>query len=273
MTLFFLFLFFTVAKCDTCAVLSHARRSFRDAESRAHITKMHALHRIAYMGERKWYHHRSMDAINDPANKASLISDGMAQHHCSLPHRGQKSDFQPKLRQHFQGIINHGRGFRIYRTFHNVQLNANAQLHCLLLELEAIYRKEKKLPDTLYLQIDGGIENVAKVVLCLLELLVARRLTKTIYLSRLLVGHTHEDIDARFGVLWLFFRLRDVLTPQDYKMFVEAAFGPATAGQMHDVWVVPDYSSIVTPEMDKKFSKYCREGWTQHQFKWVFREL
>ena len=60
-------------------------------------------------------------------------------------------------------------------------------------------------------------------------------------------------------VYYGFFQVRDVLTPQDYKMFVEVAFGPANAGLMQDVWVVPDCSSIVTPEMDKKFSKYCRE--------------
>lgn len=258
-----------IAKCQTCALLSHARRTFRDAASRSHITAMHALHRVAYMGERKCYHKNAMDAINDPVHKMCIISDGMAQHHCFLPHQGQKNDFQPKLKQHFQGIINHGRGFNVYRTFHNIQLNANAQLHCLLLELEQTYRKEGKLPETIYVQIDGGTENVARVVFCILELLVARRLTKTIYLTRLLKGHTHEDIDAKFGVLWLFFRLLDVLSPQDYKAFVEAAFNSTNPAKMHDVWVVPDYSSLVSAEMDKKFKKYCREDWTQHKFKYV----
>ena len=219
------------------------------------------------MGERENYHANSMDAVNDPIHKGSWISDGMAQHHCFLPHQGNKNDFQPKLRQHFQGIINHGRSFNVYRTFPNVKLNANAQIHSLLLDLEKTFREEGRLPDTLYLQIDGGIENVARHVFCVLELIVARRLTKTIYLSRLLKGHTHEDIDARFGVLWQFFCLLDVLSPQDYKRFVEAAFGPRTPAKLEDIWVVPDYSKIVTPEMDQRFQKYCRDEWTQHRFK------
>ena len=42
--------------------------------------------------------HRSVHAINDPANKVSLISDGIAQHNCALPHRGQKSGFHPHRR-------------------------------------------------------------------------------------------------------------------------------------------------------------------------------
>lgn len=53
------------------------------------------------------------------------------------------------------------------------------------------------MPDTIYYQVDGGVENVAKTAIVLMELLVARRLTRTIILTRLMVGHTHEDIDAR----------------------------------------------------------------------------
>lgn len=108
------------------------------------------------------------------------------------------SVFGACLSQHFQGLINHGRSFTIYRTFHNVVLGASAQLHCFLLELESLRLKEGKLPDTIYYQIDGGIENVAKTVMLVMELIVARRLTKTVYLTRLMVGHTHEDIDARY---------------------------------------------------------------------------
>ena len=80
-------------------------------------------------------------------------------------------------------------------------MGACAQLHCFLLELEALKQREGKLPDTIFYQIDGGIENVAKTVMLVMELLVARRLTKTVYLTRLMVGHTHEDIDARFASL------------------------------------------------------------------------
>ena len=108
------------------------------------------------------------------------------------------SVFGACLSQHFQGLINHGRSFTIYRTFHNLVLGASAQLHCFLLELESLRLKEGKLPDTIYYQIDGGIENVAKTVMLVMELIVARRLTKTVYLTRLMVGHTHEDIDARY---------------------------------------------------------------------------
>lgn len=58
------------------------------------------------------------------------------------------------------------------------------------------------LPETLYYQIDGGSENTARAVYFLCELIVARRLVKCIKLSRLMVGHTHCDIDAAFAKIW-----------------------------------------------------------------------
>ena len=79
----------------------------------------------------------------------------------------------------------------IYRTFHNVS-------HCFLLQLEARIEKYGKLPDTIFFQVDGGPENANAASLAMCELLIAKRLTKRIYFTRLMVGHTHEDIDAKF---------------------------------------------------------------------------
>ncbi len=64
------------------------------------------------------------------------------------------------------------------------------------------------LPDTLFYQIDGGSENTAKAVYYLCELIVARRLVKCIKLCRLMVGHTHCDIDAAFAHVWTHNRVR-----------------------------------------------------------------
>ena len=47
------------------------------------------------------------------------------------------------------------------------------------------------------------------------ELFVGRGLCDEIIVTRLPVGHTHEDIDGRFGKLWEFFRLMHVDTPND----------------------------------------------------------
>jgi hypothetical protein len=48
--------------------------------------------------------------------------------------------------------------------------------------------RDGRLPDTVFIQIDGGGENVARVVLAMCELIVSRGLTKKIIVSRLPVG-------------------------------------------------------------------------------------
>ena len=55
------------------------------------------------------------------------------------------------------------------------------------------------------------------------ELLVARKIVKRIVLSRLMVGHTHEDIDGRFAKIWTRVRNAYVLTMSQYKSNIEAA--------------------------------------------------
>ena len=94
-------------KCKTCEKLSSARRSFHDVKTREQITTMHALHRSLYMGERMCYYDRRNEAMARPSTVWSLISDGMAQIHCQLPHQGNLADFPVKLPQHIQGVLVH----------------------------------------------------------------------------------------------------------------------------------------------------------------------
>ena len=54
----------------------------------------------------------------------------------------------------------------------------------------------------LFYQIDGGSENTNKYFIAICELLLSLRIIKTkIVLTRLPVGHTHEDIDQLFAVV------------------------------------------------------------------------
>jgi hypothetical protein len=148
----------------------------------------------------------------------------MQQSHCQLPWLGNLSSFaKASLPQHIQGVMLHGRKMILYRTFHTLSNTANQQIHTFLLTLERIIETEGqgktipfcssfvecyffwvlgKLPDTIYYQIDGGSENTAKAVLYICELLIIRRVTKKIVITRLIVGHTHCDVDAVFGRIW-----------------------------------------------------------------------
>jgi hypothetical protein len=102
------------------------------------------------------------------------------------------------LPQHLQSVVNHGRNIKMYRTFHNVQHNANMSIHCLLKALEATGAEEGRIPDVVYYQVDGGSENTADHVFGIAALLVAKGLTKKVVITRLPVGRTHKKIDSKF---------------------------------------------------------------------------
>ena len=146
----------------------------------------------------------------------SIITDGMAQVHCELPWQANLMAFPEKLTQHFQGVLEHGRKVSIFRTFENVGTGSNLAVHSILRVLENRYVSSPhrssallsvsifffrwiqdggKLPDTIFIQIDGGGENTAKITLAMCEFLVAKGLTKKIILSRLPVGnHRCPDV-------------------------------------------------------------------------------
>ena len=123
-------------------------------------------------------------------------------------------------------MLTHGHGFTIYRSFPTVDTDADFTIFCLLSELEKWKDShQQNFPQTWYIQIDGGSENANKYLLAALEYVVAKRLVQKIVLTRLPVGHTHEDIDACFGVIATWYGRHIVHTPQEYAEAIESAFG------------------------------------------------
>ena len=110
---------------------------------REECTKLHALHRSAYMGLRVQYYQRRREALEFPTSVMSIISDGMDQNHCKLPCTGNRKGSE-QLTQHLQGSIVHGRWTSIFRSFTTVLKSKNLVIHCVLLELEAFYVAEKR---------------------------------------------------------------------------------------------------------------------------------
>ncbi len=80
-----------------------------------------------------------------------------------------------------------------------------------------------KLPRTLLLQLDNcGSENKNRYVFAYLSLLVARGVFDTVQLGFLMVGHTHEDIDALFSRFSEKLRKQSIFTfPHLMKIFNE----------------------------------------------------
>jgi hypothetical protein len=138
-----------------------------------------------FMLERIAYRMRVAEAmVHYPDKVMSSIIDGASQNHCTIPHAGPNAEFAG-MEQHIEGVITHGHGLTIYRSFPTVSADSDFTIFCLLSELEKWKNShDGKFPETWYIQIDGGSENANKYLAAALEYLVIKRLVKKILLTR-----------------------------------------------------------------------------------------
>jgi hypothetical protein len=105
-----------------------------------------------------------------------------------------------------------------------------------------------------------------------MELLIHTNcVTEEILLTRLPVGHTHEDIDAKFAKIWVACRNAMLDTPQLYKTTLEKVFEKSDTikCKVVDVFAIPDYKAWLEDSIDKRFQNWAKEENTQLQ--WRFR--
>jgi hypothetical protein len=156
----------------------------------------------------------------------------------------------------------------LIRSFHNLRHDGNLSVYCWLDSLEKRLKEDGTLPDTIYYQVDGGPDAICTLVLCVAELLVAKGLCKRVVVTRLPVGHTHEDIDSLFAKIWKKLRLMHVITPQQYETLAKAAlFKDGRPVDVEDVFCVPDFQSFIADNCaDKAFKRWKMTKWAQLQF-------
>ena len=170
------------------------------------------------------------------------------------------------------GVLEHENDtMTFYRSFHNVSKNSNFTIYCLSRQLEKWKNQFNRYPEEVFIQIDGGSENANQFVLAYLELLVARGLTKQIYYTRLPTRHTHEDIDAIFGVVWRWFKKQHTLSISAFKLGLEECLaGTKYDVAVEDVLIVPNYASFLKDYIYPIESLHKLEN-TQHQ--WRFESI
>lgn len=157
------------------------------------------------------------------------------------------------LSQHLLGVIVHSRPNRsfLYTVNDSIRGDANLNVEGLRRTLASMY-SETPMPRTLYVQGDNASDNKGWTVIVFLAMLVFHGYTKEAFLSFLIVGHTHEDIDQLFSVISRYFRkLRKVATPQQFLFEVAASLHEQQADissieavLQYDTWLRP---SLVQP--------------------------
>mmetsp|Transcript_23825 Transcript_23825/g.44243 ORF Transcript_23825/g.44243 Transcript_23825/m.44243 type:complete len:636 (+) Transcript_23825:356-2263(+) len=261
-------------KCDTCYEIDRQRRASSDPEVQDRLREAHMMHRGGlFMLERNEYKRRCDTALRNKNTIMSGIIDGMDQGHCRCPYKGTQNSFSHPLSQSLTGFLEHGHGLTIYRTVETVTKGANLTLYCILAQLESWKNRHGgNYPEEFYLQIDGGSENANQYLLAMMELLIVKRICRVIYVTRLPTGHTHEDIDACFGLIWTAFRHRPCESLQRYKQFIEDALGDsALKANVVDVMVVPDYKTYFSGCIDENLGQLHTNMNTQHQ--WRFEAM
>ena len=138
----------------------------------------------------------------------------------------------------------------------------------MLAQIEDWKNRNGYYPEEVYLQLDGGSENANQYLLAMLELLVVKRMCRLIYFTRLPTGHTHEDIDACFALIWLCFRSESCETLQGYKKTIEETFAETNLkAKMKDIYVIPNYQFFFEGCIDGKLARLHHDMQTQHQWR------
>lgn len=215
-------------KCSICAEIYAMDEQCSTLEHMEDLMKIKIYHRQYVQSFKKsYYDHRRLAQLY-PEQYMSLISDGMQQDHTKNPYFANQKTNSTVVSQHIQGIKDHFLGKAAYRSFPHVEGGFNINAHVILCEimkrLDYCLEKDICFPRTLFLQVDGGAENTAKAMFGLCEFLVDMEVFDKIELSRLPVGHTHEDIDAMFGTIWTHLRRKTLLSPEEFKIQVMQAF-------------------------------------------------
>jgi hypothetical protein len=137
---------------------------------------------------------------------------------------------------------------------------------------EQYLKNDNKIPSTIFHQIDGGSENANVLYLLICYLMVMRGLCMKIVLTRLLPGHTHEDIDALFALIWNLLRDKYSLSPNEFMSQIRQAFKKLDVDvDVKDIFASPDYESWFMDSAeggcaDPLIGRFAKEEWTELQF-------
>ena len=262
-----------LGKCHLCSRIQSLRDKSRTRVMDEALRQAHLLHRGGlFMIEREEYAKNIDYALKNKDRVMSIVMDGMDQSNCVLPSKGTQDSFTNPLHHKIQGVIIHGMGMKLFSSFDNIVKDTNLAIYAFLCSVEDWAEDHSgKYPEEIFLQVDGGPENISSEFLGMLELLVHKRVARKIMYSRLPTGHTHCDIDGGFGHMKNFFKQHPCETLEDFADGIRACYVKTSLKpKVEFVNVIPDYLSFMRDCVDD-ISGYAKEERTQHR--WLFEAV
>ena len=260
-------------KCNFCECFQTLLKTTRVRSDREILKQYRLMHRAYYMGEKLEYYKRVREAVDSCGLVWSFIIDGMSSYSTQLPIQGHAAQMSKKFETHIEGCIFHTQHeTTFYWSYPNVHCGASLIIHCMFLEIEHrmqdVIAGKIPMPTKIYVQIDGASDNVAKAVYASMEHLVFKKLCPQIIVCRLPTGHTHEDVDSKFGVVYVSTRGDHIYTPQQFEAAILGAFGNCSNVRVIPVTAICDFKEYYDKFIDKDLIDHFSKGdTTQHIFK------
>jgi len=209
-----------LGKCSVCIKFAQQRLRAKSPLEAAQFASARTQHLTLSSAERLSYKDRCHQAKSRPSVYMSLIID------YSNPLPLPTHSPVPKAWMHYGnrftmvlgGLIDHSHGKHLF--LHPQPFwpkDANLVISTLFHHIRArllTNTTPNTRPSVLYLQADNcAAENKNVYMLAFLSLLVSLDVFQEVYLSFLLVGHTHEDIDQLFSTAQTKFHTSSIHTP------------------------------------------------------------
>jgi hypothetical protein len=164
---------------------------------------------------------RNISAISDGAGSTGLI-------HCPRPTRMSKSMHARHEMCKIKSTLTktHGNGITIDINFPNCEkMGTNLTIDIMLKTIED-YLEDKSLEslDNVYFQFDNVNSNKGLLIFGVCSALIMSGIVRKFKISYLMVGHTHDDVDANIGECATALRPEDVYSLTNMKEYLEEAF-------------------------------------------------
>ena len=235
--------------CTTCVTSNNSVKAALASGDRQRIIDSKAKRR-AHINltrcERLHYYQRRERGRDPSDDSISIIIDKMDSDKTTVPWfvrspGGWWAKLKKNvLQEHLLGVLVHGRPNRQYIFAANDSIKGDANLNIEGLRRMLVQEfASKPMPRVIYLQADNASDNKCWAMVTFLAMLVFHGYIEEAFLSFLIVGHTHEDIDQLFSIISRFFRnLTQVLHPADFLREVAAALAsrPVQVSQVESVF-------------------------------------
>jgi len=195
-------------ECNDCYSLQRKIKKEKDEKARRQLMDSLDHHKkVASMAKQKYYDVRAKAVSNLAKGDISMIIDAGGGSGCShIPRFNSSEKGEParhsmlKIKSTFIKV--HGIGSLVVVTFPDIERQGgNLTVECIMRGIKFAMMNANILKvRNLYIQLDNVSSNKCYTIISSMTALVSCGVCKKIKIHYLVVGHTHEDIDALIGI-------------------------------------------------------------------------